>query len=242
MNLIKYLLIAIALLSIYGCGSVKNIRYNEIIAKPGKYLVTSAAYKYLGETDFANRANRDLPPEYACSAEAMLTYVGANYFRDQGNQVEEFWGNDDYKAFREKFASVSKDDLNQSIREGKVLFAEIKDTLSEKGAKALIVFTGRTFAPVRLDRAPRFECGRPTKINQGFGLSLPMLGASFLVGVPLNIFPKAAANTGAGIYIIDNDGVVVYYDSFFAKEWITNLDKESALSTIEALAPSELKK
>lgn len=239
MNAIKCLFVVIALLSLSGCGSLTNARYNNIIAQPGKYLVTSAGYIYRGDSGITNV---DLPPEYACSAEVMLTYVGAEYFRVNGNQAEEFWGNDEYQSFRERFASVSKDELKQSIREGKVLFPEMKDMLAPKGAKALIVFTGRTFSPVKISRAPRFECGRPIQIKQGFGLSLPMLGASLAFGQAFNIFPKAAANTGAGIYIIDTDGVVVYYDSFFAKEWITNLDKESALSTIEALAPSELKK
>lgn len=239
MNNLKYLFVLLMLLVVNGCGSVKNARYKDVVSQSGKYLVTSAGYIYRGDSGITNA---DLPPEYPCSAEAMLTYVGAAYFRVNGNQAEEFWGNDEYKSFRERFASVSKDELKQSIREGKVLFPEMKDMLVPKGAKALIVFTGRTFAPVQISRAPRFECGRPVEIKQGFGLSLPMLGASLALGQAFNIFPKAAANTGAGIYIIDNDGVVVYYDSFFAKEWITNLDKESALSTVKALAPSELKK
>lgn len=239
MSVINYLFLAAMLITLNGCGSLKNARYNDVVAQPGKYLVTSAGYKYRGDSGMTNA---DLPPEYPCSAEAMLTYVGAAYFRVIGNQAEEFWGNDEYKSFRERFASVSKDDFKHSIREGKVLFPEMKDMLVPKGAKALIVFTGRTFAPVQISRAPRFKCGRPVQIKQGFGLSLPMLGASFAFGQAFNIFPKAAAITGAGIYIIDNDGVVVYYDSFFAKEWLTNLDKESALSTVEALAPSELKK
>lgn len=231
MDLSRFALAVIASGLVCGCGATKSARFDDLKAQPGKVLVASAGYQVKGSSGFKSAP---MPPGYACTAQAMLSYVGAAKLRTTGVPSEALWGDADARAFQAKFESVSKDALKDSIKNGSVLFPEVADILSRRGADLLVVFTGWTALPTRVANATDIQCGAPVD-KFGVWSTIPLQTIALMIGAsPVGL---GSAGSSASVYVIDKSGEVVYYDGFMGKYDITNLDPNTALVTVESLMP-----